>query len=102
MVDCSGMEASKQHRRKIRALFRVLTLRQTRKELGDVVTNLLPQRSCQDGPAASFDWTGSHECEWGPTGGAGQLVPSWQSCGLCLCLSENPLPKCFLFYACAI
>ena len=42
MVDCSGMEASKQHRRKIRALFRVLTLRQAIKELGDVVMNLLP------------------------------------------------------------
>lgn len=93
------MEASKQHRRKIRALFRVLTPRQTRKELV-----MWLRTYCPRGPAKMGQLP--------PSTGLGLMSVSgarlwswdswtlWQSCGLCLCLSENPLPKCFLFYAC--
>ena len=38
-------------------------------------------------PAAPSGWTGSHGCEWSPGSGAEHLVPSWQSCGLCLSVS---------------
>lgn len=88
------MEASKQHRRKIRALFSPYTKTDDKgvRWCGHELTTLeiLPRRGW---PAAPLGWTGSHGCEWAPP----VERNSWSPLGspvacVCLCLSENPSP----------
>lgn len=104
MVDCSGVEASKQHRRKIRALFSPYTKTDDKgvRGCGHELTALeiLPRQGGQLLCWAGLDLMGVSGAPpverntWSPLGSPVACV--------CLCLSENPSPECFPFYACAV
>ena len=96
--------SSKQQRRKIRALFSPYTKTDDKgvRWCGHELTALeiLPRRCGQLLPRAGLGLMGVSGAPaverntWSPLGNPVACV--------CLCLSENPSPECFPFYACAV